>query len=128
MRDFANPVADEFFPFCRSFDWYHGHSWAKGLFESGDGKDQESSSEDGFAAFALKMWGRVIGDKGLEARGTLMLAVQKRSFRKYMLMMPETSVQPPEFIPNHAVGIMFENKIDHATYFVSHQRSKNGEL
>jgi endo-1,3(4)-beta-glucanase len=38
VRDFANPVDDNEFPFSRSFDWYHGHSWAKGLFVSSDGK------------------------------------------------------------------------------------------
>ena len=37
-RDFANPVDDNEYPFSRSFDWYHGHSWAKGLFLSDDGK------------------------------------------------------------------------------------------
>lgn len=41
VRDFANSVADDpYFPFSRSFDWFHGHSWAKGLFESGAGKGQ----------------------------------------------------------------------------------------
>lgn len=53
VRDFANPVNDAEFPFFRSFDWFHGHSWAKGLFESGDGKDEESTSEDSFASYAL---------------------------------------------------------------------------
>lgn len=39
VRDFANSVTDdEYFPFSRMFDWYHGHSWAKGLYESGAGK------------------------------------------------------------------------------------------
>lgn len=54
VRDYANPATDDpYFPFSRSFDWYHGHSWAKGLFESGDGKDEESSSEDAFSSYAI---------------------------------------------------------------------------
>ena len=57
------------YPFFRSFDWWSGHSWAKGLFESADGKDEESTSEDGFASFAVKMWGKVIGDVNMEKRG-----------------------------------------------------------
>ena len=41
VRDASNPSTnDGYFPVSRSFDWYHGHSWAKGLFDSGDGKDQ----------------------------------------------------------------------------------------
>ncbi|KAL1600405.1 endo-1,3-beta glucanase [Paraconiothyrium brasiliense] len=58
------------FPFQRCFDWYAGHSWAKGLFDSADGKDEESTSEDGFASYAIKMWGKVIGDTNMEKRGT----------------------------------------------------------
>jgi endo-1,3(4)-beta-glucanase len=116
-RDFANPVTDEYFPFSRSFDWFHGHSWAKGLFESGDGKDQESTSEDTFATYALKMWGRVIRDSNMEARGNLQLAIQARSLRNYFLMTEDNQNQPPSFLQNKVTGILFENKIDHTTYF-----------
>lgn len=31
---------DAYFPAFRSFDWFCGHSWARGLLYSGDGKDQ----------------------------------------------------------------------------------------
>lgn len=70
IKDFAeSDYRGRDYPFSRSFDWWHGHSWAKGLFESGDGKDQESTSEDGFASFAVKMWGKVVGDANMEKRG-----------------------------------------------------------
>jgi endo-1,3(4)-beta-glucanase len=118
VRDFANPSTnDPSFPHYRSFDWFHGHSWAKGLFESGDGKDQESTSEDTFSAFALKMWGRVSGDANMEARGNLQLAVQARSLRNYFLLDSGNKVQPERFLPNKVTGILFENKVDHTTYF-----------
>ena len=116
-RDFANSVSDEFFPFSRSFDWYHGHSWAKGLFESADGKDQESSSEDTLASYGLKMWGKIINDKNMEARGNLMLAIQARSLSKYFLYLDSNIVEPAGLIGNKVSGILFENKIDHTTYF-----------
>jgi endo-1,3(4)-beta-glucanase len=118
-RDYANPVTDEYFPFQRSFDWFHGHSWAKGLFESGDGKDQESTSEDTFATYALKMWGRITRDANMEARGNLQLAVQARSLKNYFLMTSDNKNQPPSFLHNKVTGILFENKIDHTTYFGS---------
>jgi endo-1,3(4)-beta-glucanase len=117
VRDFANPVTDDYFPFQRSFDWFHGHSWAKGLFESGDGKDQESTSEDTFATYALKMWGKIIQDPNMEARGNLQLAVQARSLRNYFLLESNNKNQPPQFLHNKVTGILFENKIDHTTYF-----------
>jgi endo-1,3(4)-beta-glucanase len=70
VKDFAeSDYNGRDYPFSRSFDWWHGHSWAKGLFESADGKDQESTSEDGFASFAIKMWGKVTGDVNMENRG-----------------------------------------------------------
>ncbi|SMR50158.1 unnamed protein product [Zymoseptoria tritici ST99CH_3D1] len=118
VRDYANSVTDdEYFPFSRAFDWYHGHSWAAGLFASADGKNQESSSEDTMASYALKMWGQIINDKAMEARGNLMLAIQKRSFAAYYLFEETNTVQPAEYIGNKVAGILFENKMDHTTYF-----------
>jgi endo-1,3(4)-beta-glucanase len=118
VRDYANSITDDpYYPFSRNFDWFHGHSWAKGLFDSGAGKDQESSSEDSFASYALKMWGKSIGDANMEARGSLMLAIQSRTFQNYYLMESTNTIQPAEFIGNKAAGILFESKVDHATYF-----------
>jgi endo-1,3(4)-beta-glucanase len=114
VRDYANSITDDpYFPFSRNFDFYHGHSWAKGLFASADGKDQESSSEDTMASYAIKMWGSVIGDKAMEARGNLMLAIQTRSLDNYYLYRDSNEVQPSEYIGNRAAGILFENKIEY---------------
>lgn len=118
IRDVANPSkSDSYFPVSRYFDWYSGHSWAKGLFASADGKDQESSSEDYNFAYGMKLWGRVINDQSMEARGDLMLAVMKRSMGDYYLMQNDNSVQPGTFIGNKIPGITFENKLHHTTYF-----------
>lgn len=118
VRDTSNPSSlDQYFPVFRSFDWMAGHSWAKGLYETGDGKDEESSSEDAMYAYALKMWGKTVGDRSMEARGDLMLAVLARSLRNYMLMDSGNQNQPPNFIGNKVTGILFENKADHTTYF-----------
>ncbi|QDS71549.1 hypothetical protein FKW77_005506 [Venturia effusa] len=147
VRDYANSATnDAYYPFSRNFDWYHGHSWAKGLFQSDAGKgntnschpflgvsrmkckekranmvlcdtDQESSSEDSFASYAVKMWGKVSGDGNMEARGDLMLAIQARSFSNYFLMQSTNENHPANFINNKATGILFEGKVDHTTYF-----------
>lgn len=117
VRDYANPAGDDKFPFSRGFDWYNGHSWSGGLGQHADGQDQESSSEDTLASYALKMWGRVTGDLAMEGRGTLMLAIQARSLADYYLYTSDNTVQPAEYIGNKAAGILFENKIDHQTYF-----------
>jgi endo-1,3(4)-beta-glucanase len=76
VKDFCeSDYAGRDFPWQRSFDWWHGHSWAKGLWEAADGKDQESSSEDGFASFAVKMWGRIAGDAAMEKRGEFVITL-----------------------------------------------------
>jgi endo-1,3(4)-beta-glucanase len=79
VKDFAeSDYHGRDYPFSRSFDWWNGHSWAKGLFESADGKDEESTSEDGFASYAVKMWGKVIGDVNMEKRGEYSISIPLR--------------------------------------------------
>ncbi len=107
VRDAANPsLQDNMFPFSRMMDWYHGHSFAKGLFESADSKDEESSSEDAFFCYAIKMWGQVIGDDSMEARGNLMLAIQARTLNNYFLLQSDNVNQPANFIGNKVTGIV----------------------
>ncbi|KAH6894429.1 endo-1,3(4)-beta-glucanase [Thelonectria olida] len=118
IRDFANPsTSDPYFPQFRSFDWYHGHSWAHGLFPSWDGRDQESSSEDIMSTYAILIWGKVIKDANMIARAQLQLAVQARAMRLYYLYTADNTAQPSNFIGNKVAGILFENKIHHTTYF-----------
>lgn len=90
----------------RSFDWFHGHSWAKGVYESGDGKDQESTSEDAYFSYGLKLWGIATGNSVLKSRADLMLAIQKRSFHNYFLMESTNTNQPAAFIGNKVTGIV----------------------
>ncbi|KAJ6119375.1 hypothetical protein N7523_003655 [Penicillium sp. IBT 18751x] len=137
VRDAGNSIEnDAYFPFSRGFDWYNGHSWAKGLFESFDGKDQESTSEDTMFAYAIKMWGQTTGDTSMEARGNMMLGILRRSLDSYFLMQDNNQNQPANFVGNRVTGIvstsnlyccisstiltsfqLFENKVDHTTYF-----------
>lgn len=107
IRDYANPsTSDPYYPFSRMFDWYHGHSWAAGLFEAADGKNQESSSEDSNAAWAIKLWGTVTNNTAMEGRGALMMAVQARSLQNYYLYTTSNTVEPSRFIPNKVAGIV----------------------
>ncbi|KAL3237700.1 endo-1,3(4)-beta-glucanase RNJ42_00687 [Nakaseomyces bracarensis] len=118
IRDYANPSEnDPFFPMYRSFDWFNGHSWAKGLFESGDGKDEESSSEDVNSCYALKLWGIVSGNRALVNRSDVQLGILNTSLNQYFLYDDRNKTEPAQFIKNKVSGILFENKIDHTTYF-----------
>ena len=63
------------------------------------------------------MWGKITDNEAMEARGNLMLAVLKRSLQNYFLLESSNTNQPANFINNKVTGILFENKIDHTTYF-----------
>ena len=118
IRDYNNPSSnDPWFPQFRSFDWFNGHSWAKGLFESGDGKDEESSSEDVMSIYAIKLWAEVTTNKNLEMITNLQLTILKDSINHYFLYDDSNKTEPPQFVLNKCSGILFENKIHHTTYF-----------
>ncbi|EPE09474.1 endo- -beta-glucanase [Ophiostoma piceae UAMH 11346] len=134
VRDYASSMPNTqdskrpLFPSFRSFDWYHGHSWAQGVFLAMDGKNQESSSEDVLSLYALRLWGEVRGDPVMVARASLMMAVQARSLQAYYYYganlpgaqsdrLGAGGTQPQAFTGNKVVGILFENKMDHTTFF-----------
>lgn len=126
VKDVANPLDDEHFPESRLFDWYHGHSWAKGLFESQDSKDQESTSEDYHFSYAMKLWGQVTENPAMELRGDLMLQIQKRAMNLYYLLADDNQVMYPFLRKNKVAGILFENKIDYTTYFGTNREYIHG--
>ncbi|GJJ73931.1 endo-1,3(4)-beta-glucanase [Entomortierella parvispora] len=118
LRDVANPSADDpFFPVFRSFDWFMGHSWSQGIFESLDGKDEESTSEDINLLYAMSLWANVTQHPDLERLGEVMFTVARRSIQAYFLMEDNNMNHPRVFIGNKVTGILFENKVDHTTYF-----------
>ncbi|EPY50774.1 endo-1,3-beta-glucanase Eng1 [Schizosaccharomyces cryophilus OY26] len=117
IRDVSNPTSDDpYFPVQRMFDFYHGHSWAGGLFEANDGKDEESTSEDYNFFYGMKLWGEVTGDHAMVDRANIILSVLKRALNKYILY-SDGNVQPKSMQPNYVAGITFMNKITHVTYF-----------
>ncbi|KAF9080877.1 hypothetical protein BGX23_001556, partial [Mortierella sp. AD031] len=118
LRDVANPSsADEQFPVFRSFDWFMGHSWSQGIFVSLDGKDEESISEDINLYYAMSLWGRVDERSDVGHLGEMMLTIARRSIQAYFLMEGNNMNHPRSFVGNKVTGILFENKVDHTTYF-----------
>lgn len=63
------------------------------------------------------MWGLVTGNSKLTDIANLQLGIMRNVFQSYFLYESNNTVQPKEFIGNKVSGILFENKIDHATYF-----------
>jgi len=127
IRDVANPSSgDPFFTPFRSFDWFSGHCWSQGLFESNDGKDQESTSEEINFHYGVMLWGIAVGSMQLEQLGRLMTAVSTRSIKTYFLMDGSNEAHPSFFIGNKVTGIYFENKVDYTTWFGSNPEYIHG--
>ncbi|CAN0566361.1 unnamed protein product, partial [Ectocarpus sp. 12 AP-2014] len=104
---------DAFFPQFRSFDWFSGHSWARGLLFAFDGKDQESTSEDVNFFYAMTMWAIATGNTALEGLGRLQTGVVKRSINEYFLLKDSNTNHPADFVKNKVTGIFFESKVDY---------------
>ncbi|CCH42382.1 putative secreted protein [Wickerhamomyces ciferrii] len=127
VRDVANPSEeDSYFPVFRSFDWFAGHSWTAGLFMKGDGNNEESTSEDYNFAYGMKLWGNVIGDKSMEARGNLMISILAKSLNDYFLYSDDNKVEPKQIIGNKVSGLLFENKVDYKTWFGTNKEYIHG--
>ncbi|CAM9314443.1 unnamed protein product [Laminaria digitata] len=118
IRDVNSPsYADPYFGAFRSFDWFCGHSWARGLLFAYDGKDQESTSEDVNFYYAMAMWGIATSNEELSKLGRLQLGLLARSISTYFLMTDSNSVHPAAFVRNKVTGILFEMKVDYTTWF-----------
>ncbi len=117
-RNIANPnAADKQFAVFRNKDWFVGHSWAAGLFDFADSRNQESTSEAVNAWYGLALWGEATGDARMRDLGRLMTATELRSVQRYWQMTAQGDIYPPPFADNKAVGILWSTKVEYATFF-----------
>ncbi|KAI9293019.1 glycoside hydrolase [Neoconidiobolus thromboides FSU 785] len=118
IRDFASPSKNDiYFPQFRYKDWFDGHSWASGLFEFGDGKNQESTSESVNAYYSMYLIAIILQNNDLINISNLLLTSEIRSSKKYWHMTNNTSVYPVPFKNNKTVGVLWNTKVDYATWF-----------
>lgn len=108
------------------FDWFHGHSWAAGLSEAGNGKNEGSRSDDYNFAYAMKLWGNVIGDQSMEYRADLIISILKASINDYIYFHDGNDIQLKQIIGNRVAGVIFDAVIDYATYFGLNTEYKHG--
>jgi len=119
VRDIANPsTQDPYFPITRHKDWWMGHSWAAGLFDFADSKDQESSSEATNAYYGIYLLGLAMQNNDLADFGRVLLATEIRSTHTYWhISTLQQQIYPPLFAANKIVGIVWSDKVDYATWF-----------
>ncbi|EEY60597.1 endo-1,3(4)-beta-glucanase, putative [Phytophthora infestans T30-4] len=127
IRDVANPSdADPYFPKFRSLDWYRGHSYSHGITALGDGKDEESTSEDVNFYYGMTLLGKVTGDKHLETVGKLMVKLNARAIQTYFLLEDGNRAHPDRYRDNKVMGILFDNKVNYATWFSGEKYAIHG--
>ena len=82
-RQYANwDRDDKFLPYLRTFDPWNGHSYAGGS-SSGDGNNQESTSEAMNSWGGLVLLGTAMNDKDMVACGAMGWAVETEAVRSY---------------------------------------------
>jgi len=118
VRDYANPSSsDTYFPVTRHMDWFDSHSWASGLIEFGDGKNQESTSEAVNAYYAAYLLGLAINDTKLADLGRVLLAMEIRGAQKYWQITNSSGLYEEPFASGKVVGMVWQTKVDEGTWF-----------
>jgi endo-1,3(4)-beta-glucanase len=117
-RDIANPsTEDPYFTVMRNKDWFDGHSWAAGVFEFADSRNQESSSEAINAWYGLALWGLATNDTRVYDLGRLLLATELRSVHAYWQVTAAHDLYGAPFSAHRVVGVLWATKVDYATFF-----------
>ncbi|KAL7692618.1 putative endo-1,3(4)-beta-glucanase, glycosyl hydrolase family 81 [Plasmopara halstedii] len=127
LRDVATPSReDPYFPKFRGFDWFRGHSYSHGLTPLGDGKDEESTSEDINFAYSMALFGQVTNHSRMANIGRLITKVSVRSIQTYFLFDSSNTIHPTAFRSRMVPGILFDNKADYATWFSAEEYMIHG--
>ncbi len=108
-------TGDERFPSRRGFDPYLGHSAASGFVPFGDGNNQESSSEAVQAWEAILRWALVTDRPALADAALAHYGIEAFTARTYWL--GELGGSRPAGYAHRTVGIVWDGKIDFATFF-----------
>jgi hypothetical protein len=132
LRDYGggvDAVAREYtgggegFPPFRVFNPYLGHSAASGFAPFADGNNQESSSEAVAAWEAVVRWGQVRDRADLVADGIAHYALESATARMYWL---GEGLDRPAGYAHRVAGIVWDAKIDYATFFDPKPESVEG--
>jgi len=114
--DLASGSASEFFPVRRTFDPYSSHSWASGMSPFADGNNQESSSEAVAAWNGLGLWADIASDASLAREATWMLSSEAAAAASSWVGF-DTATAPYDDYAHDVVGIVWDGKLDYATWF-----------
>ncbi|XP_027350198.1 probable endo-1,3(4)-beta-glucanase ARB_01444 isoform X2 [Abrus precatorius] len=115
VTDFMNlgQRYDSDYPRLRCFDFYKLHSWAAGLTEYADGRNQESTSEATNGYYSAALMGLAYGDTRLVTIGSTLLALEIGAAQMWWHVKVENNFYEEEFAKdNRMVGVLWANKRD----------------
>ncbi|XP_009600096.1 glucan endo-1,3-beta-D-glucosidase [Nicotiana tabacum] len=102
----------------RCFDLWKLHSWAGGLTEFADGRNQESTSEAVNAYYSAALMGLAYGDTNLVAIGSTLSAFEIHSAQTWWHVKEGSTLYGEEFTKdNRVVGVLWSNKRDSSLWF-----------
>lgn len=110
VYDYMNfrPKKSQFSIPFRNFDFWKLHSWASGLTQFLDGRNQESTSEAVNAYYAATLMGMAYGDEGLSAAGAALTAAEIAAAQTWWHVKEENSFYDEGFAEeNRMVGILW---------------------
>ncbi|GMI76804.1 hypothetical protein like AT5G15870 [Hibiscus trionum] len=120
VADFMNlgKRSNSNYPRLRCFDLYKLHSWAGGLTEFADGRNQESTSEAVNAYYSAALMGLAYGDTHLVATGSTLTALEIQSAQTWWHVKDGDTLYGDEFTKeNRVVGVLWANKRDSGLWF-----------
>ncbi|PON93530.1 Endo-1,3(4)-beta-glucanase [Trema orientale] len=120
MADFMNlgKRSSSIYPRLRCFDLYKLHSWAGGLTEFADGRNQESTSEAVNAYYSAALMGLAYGDTHLVATGSMLAALEIQAAQTWWQVREEDKLYEEDFTrENRVVGVLWANKRDSGLWF-----------
>ncbi|KAF7811228.1 putative endo-1,3(4)-beta-glucanase [Senna tora] len=124
VQDFMNlgTTKNPNYPRVRCFDFYKLHSWAAGLTEFVDGRNQESTSEAVNAYYSAALMGLAYGDSSLVSTGSTLAAMEILAAQTWWHVEEEEGkkIYEESFVKeNRIVGVLWNNKRDSALWWAS---------
>lgn len=133
MADFMNlgRRSDSNYTRLRCFDLYKLHSWASGLTEFADGRNQESTSEAVNAYYSASLMGLAYGDTNLVSIGSTLASMEIQAAqtwwhivkqKDYHQFKKEKTLYEEDFTKdNRIVSVLWANKRDGGLWFAPPQ-------
>ncbi|KAL9297265.1 hypothetical protein ACSQ67_023161 [Phaseolus vulgaris] len=122
LSDFMNldHQHNAYYPRLRCFDLYMLHSWASGLKEFADGRNQESTSEAVNAYYSAALVGLAYGDSSLVATGSTLVALEILAAQTWWHVKVGEKLYKEDFAKdNRIVGVLWANKRDSGLWWAS---------